>query len=610
MFRLSALGLFLIILSAQLSGQVRFDANFESGNLNTVTTTDSITYTVTTRQDIGGRWFYFKIRNVRNRFVRVKVTSTDVNRAVYSYDNINWERFTVAESPAQNQFEKTYSNDSVYVAYYIPYSLTYLRSRLQVWKNSSAVTIDTIGYTARNLPLYEVTVTDRSIPDSVKKHIWIHARTHPSETPSSWHFEGIMNTLLGSDPVVKYYLRRLVFHCIPFTNPDGVYYGKSRTNYDNVDVEADWAKADSLTCKEVLVLKQRMRSINALSPFKVFLNLHSQAAQFCTFWIHTAASTSTAFYLRENQFCNINLSDNPYFVPADYSFSALASKFPEGWLWANHRDSVMALTYETPYDYYSNNALVTNENLAYLGERTVYSIGEYLEYSHPNRMVISQPAIPSGWQRDTTGLLFFGNAFWKTTGGGGAAEAVFNAGMLQSGKYSVAVWYPSATTNALNAQVTMNGFQRSETVTLDQRSNGGKWNTIGTLQTDGSVPVSITVSSAGTGFVVANAVRLIYTGIFTETDKPYTPAAFSLSQNYPNPFNPATTIHYTLPANAKVKLVVYNMLGKEVAVLADKLQSAGDYSVSFNGSELPSGVYIARLSADGKNATIKMNLIK
>ena len=80
----------LIVLFCAVSSvnaQVIFEFDFESGNLNSVTTTDSITYTITTKTDIGGRWFYFRIRNVKNRFIKVKISNSDVKRAVYSYDN-------------------------------------------------------------------------------------------------------------------------------------------------------------------------------------------------------------------------------------------------------------------------------------------------------------------------------------------------------------------------------------------------------------------------------------------------------------------------------------------------------------------------------------------
>jgi hypothetical protein len=88
------------------------------------------------------------------------------------------------------------------------------------------------------------------------------------------------------------------------------------------------------------------------------------------------------------------------------------------------------------------------------------------------------------------------------------------------------------------------------------------------------------------------------------------PAAFSLSQNYPNPFNPATKISFLLPKNSDVKLVVYDILGKEVATLVNDYRTAGTYQVEFNASNLASGVYLYKIEAGEFNDVKKMMLVK
>jgi len=88
------------------------------------------------------------------------------------------------------------------------------------------------------------------------------------------------------------------------------------------------------------------------------------------------------------------------------------------------------------------------------------------------------------------------------------------------------------------------------------------------------------------------------------------PVQFELTQNYPNPFNPATTIRYTVPAGGFVSLKVYDMLGREVSTLVESLQNAGQYSVTFDGSHLSSGMYFYTLTAGGSSITKKMSLLK
>jgi hypothetical protein len=85
---------------------------------------------------------------------------------------------------------------------------------------------------------------------------------------------------------------------------------------------------------------------------------------------------------------------------------------------------------------------------------------------------------------------------------------------------------------------------------------------------------------------------------------------FSLEQNYPNPFNPVTAISYQTAKPEKVLLKVYDIIGNEVAALVDEYKPAGKYSVYFDASNLPSGVYLYKLQAGSFVQTRKMTLIK
>ncbi len=89
-----------------------------------------------------------------------------------------------------------------------------------------------------------------------------------------------------------------------------------------------------------------------------------------------------------------------------------------------------------------------------------------------------------------------------------------------------------------------------------------------------------------------------------------TPQGFALSQNYPNPFNPNTVISGQWPVTSVVRIGVYDVLGREVAVLADGRYAAGKYSFTFHGTGLASGVYFYRLTAGSFSAVRKMTLVK
>lgn len=88
------------------------------------------------------------------------------------------------------------------------------------------------------------------------------------------------------------------------------------------------------------------------------------------------------------------------------------------------------------------------------------------------------------------------------------------------------------------------------------------------------------------------------------------PDKFSLSQNYPNPFNPVTSLQFSIPKEKDIKLSVYDMLGKEVAVLFNGKLSAGEYKYTFDAAKLTSGIYFYKISSDEFNDVKKMSLIK
>ncbi len=89
-----------------------------------------------------------------------------------------------------------------------------------------------------------------------------------------------------------------------------------------------------------------------------------------------------------------------------------------------------------------------------------------------------------------------------------------------------------------------------------------------------------------------------------------TPYKVELRQNYPNPFNPVTQIEYSLPQTGHVVLEVYNLMGQRVAVLANEVQNAGWHNVTFDASNLASGVYLYRIQAGNFSETRKMILLK
>ena len=88
------------------------------------------------------------------------------------------------------------------------------------------------------------------------------------------------------------------------------------------------------------------------------------------------------------------------------------------------------------------------------------------------------------------------------------------------------------------------------------------------------------------------------------------PTTFSLQQNSPNPFNPTTNISFDIAKLSNVKIVVYDVIGREVKILVNESLQPGNYEASFDGNTLNSGVYFYKLISDDFTETKRMLLIK
>jgi subtilisin family serine protease len=125
----------------------------------------------------------------------------------------------------------------------------------------------------------------------------------------------------------------------------------------------------------------------------------------------------------------------------------------------------------------------------------------------------------------------------------------------------------------------------------------------------GTAKIKFTAISAYGNDLYLDSVCVVnYTG--THPIIAQLPKIFSLAQNYPNPFNPTTKIQYSIPKAGTVKLVVYDLLGRQVTTLVNERKQAGVYSASFDGTNLASGIYFYRIEAGDFTAVKKMVLIK
>jgi len=133
--------------------------------------------------------------------------------------------------------------------------------------------------------------------------------------------------------------------------------------------------------------------------------------------------------------------------------------------------------------------------------------------------------------------------------------------------------------------------------------------TVDVLEPGGNAIWYVTAHSNHPDTTIESNQRFAFTASIAETPAQL-PREFRLYQNYPNPFNSETTINYDVPKASVVTLLIYDLLGKEVATLVDEMRPAGSHAVIFDGSQLPSGIYFCRLQAGDFVAAKKMVLLK
>jgi hypothetical protein len=458
---------FLIItlaISITAKSQVKFDADFESGSIGEITQIDSV-YIKTSEKDSvlhlsyiveshfdpqnpvdtalppSARWFYFRMTGAKNKYIYFHFKHTDPLRAVYSHNNYEFKRFEANEAE-RGKIYKRFNADTVYIAYFVPYTNSFLQSRIDKWKQHEDVNVKIFGYSGNNRPMQLLTITNKNVSAENKFRIWVHARTHTSETPSSWQLDGLIEALLADNEDARTYRKSMIFYIVPFANPDGVSEGLSRSNSSGVNQEINWDKDELQTVIEVKNLKQQINELTKNRALDLFLNMHSQVANNATYWIHTAQTTNDKFFGNQLLLCYLNMFDNSYLSPSELSFSKMAVRYPEGWIWNNFSDKTVAMTLETPYTYFgASNIWLTAENLGDFGKTTLDAIAMYFGICTPNKLILNnENAKTHGkWEKiKSDRMIYFGENYMYPQKSG--SKIIYKHKKLPEGKYKIYKW--------------------------------------------------------------------------------------------------------------------------------------------------------------------------
>lgn len=258
----------LVLLPGPALGAVSFHHDFEGGSLGVVETVgpDHFRCHVLGQTDYRGRnrqatWYYFRIEGARGRSLRLSLTNlvgeyndkpgavamSSETLPVFSFDNVHWRHFPAMDWDDQAKeatVQLRVEQDMVWIAHVPPYPLSRLERLVAEVKQAPAAQIERIGQSVQGRPLYLVTITAANTNSVAKPCVWIIARQHAWEAPTSFVLEGAVRFLTSDDPQAARLRRQLVFKLVPTMDPDGLVHGHVRFNALGYDLNRHWDEVD------------------------------------------------------------------------------------------------------------------------------------------------------------------------------------------------------------------------------------------------------------------------------------------------------------------------------------------------------------------------------
>ncbi|MFA9275034.1 MAG: M14-type cytosolic carboxypeptidase [Candidatus Aquirickettsiella gammari] len=258
---------------------IKISQNFDAGAIDVVQAVSADKIELKLRQDSNAefmQWFYFRLQGARDQDATIHIVNAGeatypdgwVNyRAVASYDRENWFRVETEFDGKVMTIKHTPETDSVYYAYFEPYSWERHLALLGSVEQSDQVRVEDLGNTVDGRDLNLVVVGN----PSAKKKVWIIARQHPGETMAEWLVEGTLNALLDlANPIARAILDEAVLYVVPNMNPDGSVRGNLRTNAAGANLNREWMTPSIETSPEVYYVKKKIEEVGC----DLFLDIH------------------------------------------------------------------------------------------------------------------------------------------------------------------------------------------------------------------------------------------------------------------------------------------------------------------------------------------------
>lgn len=259
---------------------LKISTQFDGGNIEMVDISDLNNILLKLPKDNAAeyrQWFYFRAQgvayqNLHFHFINAKESAYPEGwqdyAAMCSYDRINWFRVPTSYEDGVLSINHTPLANSVYYAYFEPYSYEQHLNLLGDSQSSGLCQIDDLGSTLQGRDINLLTIGNQAASDL---KIWITARQHPGETMAEWFVEGLLGRLLDhQDPTSRALLDRATFYIVPNMNPDGSALGNLRTNACGANLNREWLEPSIERSPEVFYVRQKMHETGV----DLYLDIH------------------------------------------------------------------------------------------------------------------------------------------------------------------------------------------------------------------------------------------------------------------------------------------------------------------------------------------------
>ncbi|MCC2973209.1 M14-type cytosolic carboxypeptidase [Massilia sp. IC2-476] len=247
---------------------IKISSQFDAGAIEVVNATSANAIDLNIRKDSHAdiiQWFYFRLQGAQGQACTIRFLNAgqaaypagwDGYQAMASYDRINWFRVPTSYDGKVLSIEHTPGMDSVYYAYFEPYSWERHLELLDRAQMSEHVRMLDLGNTVDGRDLNMLVIGE---PSPEKKKVWVIARQHPGETMAEWFVEGMLDALLDpAHPFGRQLLKETVFYVVPNMNPDGSVRGNLRTNAAGANLNREWMNPSLERSPEVFLVLKKM----------------------------------------------------------------------------------------------------------------------------------------------------------------------------------------------------------------------------------------------------------------------------------------------------------------------------------------------------------------